>query len=358
MPDRGNDETLGVPAPIWLGDDPVRHLRAWVTDQIYPMPEAGEVVIGSAPDAAWQLVEPGRSVSRRHARVIRVEGGWEIEDLHSRLGLHRDGERTHKRVLITPGMEIGIGSITLIAENATLIRLRHYLARVLGWNTADRPAIDLAMRAVRGAALRRGSLVLAGADDLVPVARQIHLRATPPKSPFIVYGKLLESDASLRLMGTTAGVATALELAAGGTVCVRADKPRDGYDDLEDKTSLPQAVAQLYQCIKKVKRGEPTPRGIVVVRKLAGRSAEDIERIVDEYAHDAARELGVDPTGLTEQDRAWVIRRETRSFAEVEIATLRFVASRAFSSVNQAAAYLGLSHNALGDWLRRRRFRP
>ena len=271
VPDRGNDETLGGPALIWLGHDPVSHLRVWETEQVYPMPEGGEVVIGSAADVTWQLVDPGRSVSRRHARVFRVEGGWEIEDLHSRYGIRCDGGRaTSKRFLITPGMEIGIGGITLIAENATLVRLRHYLARVLGWDLAHRSAIDLAMRAVRGAALRRGSLVLAGADDLVPVARQIHLLATPPNARFLVFGKLLESDASLRLTATTESASAAIEQAAGGTVCVRADKPPDGYDDLVDATFQPQAMAQLYQCTKKVpKRAEPTARGIVIVPKLA-----------------------------------------------------------------------------------------
>jgi hypothetical protein len=39
-------------------------------------------------------------------------------------------------------MEIGIGSLTLVAENETLAGLRCYLVRVLGWDAANWLAID------------------------------------------------------------------------------------------------------------------------------------------------------------------------------------------------------------------------
>jgi hypothetical protein len=58
--------------------------------------------------------------------------------------------------------------------------LRRAGARVLGWDQASREAFDLAMRAIRTAIDKRAPLELVGPDDLVAVARQIHLRISPP----------------------------------------------------------------------------------------------------------------------------------------------------------------------------------
>ena len=114
-----------------------------------PGADVDDPIIGSDPAVALRLVDSTRSVSRHHARLVRVDSGWEIEDSRSRYGVRCDGGRaTSKRFLITPGMEIGLGGITLIAENASLVDLRQYLARVLGWGATSRPAINLALRAV------------------------------------------------------------------------------------------------------------------------------------------------------------------------------------------------------------------
>ena len=367
MPDPPEDDSLrtrndGTRAPIWLDHEPILHLREWETDQVHPMPgpDIEDPVVGADPSVAVRLVDPTRSVSRRHARLIRVEGGWEIEDLHSRYGVRCDGGRaTSQRFLITAGMEIGIGGITLVAENATLVRLKQYLERVLGWDTMRRPAIELALRAVRAAALGRAPLTLVGADDVVAVARQIHLRATRPGAPFVVCGKKPHaSDESLRVTATIADASAALERAAGGTVCVRADKRFAGHGELVGVTSKPQAVARLYQCTKKVSKRVDRAASGIVIPKLARRSPEDLDRIVAEYATDAVRELGADPASFTEQQRVWVVRYATTSFAELEITAVRFAVRNAFESMNQAAAYLGLSHVTLGDWFKRRKLRP
>jgi hypothetical protein len=111
------------------------------------------------------------------------------------------------------------------------------------------------MRAVRLAANRRAPLVIAGADDLVAVARQVHLRTTPPGSPFVVCGKRPhESDGSLRVTATVADASAAFDRAAGGTVCVRAYEPPAGYDELRDATSRPHAAAQLFICATKASK--------------------------------------------------------------------------------------------------------
>ena len=208
----------------------------------------------------------------------------------------------------------------------------------------------------RAAGHRRAPLTLAGTDDLIAVARQIHLRVTPPAAPFIVCGKRVQEDMSVPVTATIGDPSTALEQAAGGTVCVRIDKRFAGLSELVGATLRPQAVAQLYQCTTTKKRStsvDATSVGIVVP-SLGRRDSDDIDRIVAEYALDAARELAVDRASFTDTQRAWVARNAVSSFADVEITTLRIVARNTASSLNQAALRLGLSHVALGDWFKRR----
>ena len=68
----------------------------------------GEVLVVGR-DPACQLVVDDRSVSRRHAEISRVDGGWVIRDLASRNGIHLDGRRT-ELVRVTGGAEVRIGS--------------------------------------------------------------------------------------------------------------------------------------------------------------------------------------------------------------------------------------------------------
>ena len=151
-------------------------VRATWGPTVHPLPGGvAECVIGSGPFVELQLIDPKSCVSRQHALLVREGAWWKIADLRSKNGLLQDRAPSDKFPLV-PGVEIGIGGLTLIAENQTLVQLRGYLARVLGWDAASRPAVDLALRAIRGAANRRAPLLLAGADDLVAVARQIQDR--------------------------------------------------------------------------------------------------------------------------------------------------------------------------------------
>lgn len=355
---QGRTQTDAVGPEVWLGDDAIVQLRQWGTDNAHPIPDVPELVIGADPAVDLPLVDPKRSLSRRHARLVREEGRWVLEDTQSRNGVRCDGVRAPgKRFLLMPGMEIGLGSLTLIVENATLIGLRAYLARILGWEAQVRPTIDLAMRAVRATANRRAPLVLSGTDDLVAVARQIHCRTMPPKTAFVVCGKPRESDASVRVTTTLANTSAALERADGGTICIRADRLPARYDELVEATSAPYATAQLFVCATKTaKRWDPvTPP--IVVPELARRTEVDVRRIVSEYAHDAMSELGAGSTAFTEKERDWVVKHETSAFADIEIATLRIVARNVAGNVHQAAPRLGLSHVALGKWFKRRGLR-
>jgi hypothetical protein len=342
-------------APIWLRDDQVFRLRWWASEDGYllPGPDVTEVVIGADPSAVnLLLVDPTRSVSRRHARLVRHGNDWQLEDLDSRTGISVDGVAGIRRALLTPGAEIGIGGITLVAENHTLVRVRDYLGRILGRGADRGKAIDLAMRAIRTAAYRRAPLVIVGVDDLVAVARQIHLRTTVPGSPFVVCGKrLYDADRYVRVTATLTDASAALAAAAGGTVCVRYHKRPVGYDLLEGATLETHAAAQLYICARKASQAPTLVKTPIMVPKLSARIAE-LPQIVMEYALEAMRDLGASPATFTEHERDWVAR-QAASYADIEIFTLWIVARNAAGGVPQAAERLGVSPAVLGDWFRR-----
>ena len=356
----GRTRTDGFSPPVWLGHCQVIRLRDFDTDTVHDLPggDIVECLIGCDPFVELRLLDPKGFVSRRHGRLVRAGAFWQIEDLRSKNGLCEDGVPRDKFPLV-PGVEVRIGSLTLVAENLTLIHLRKYLLRVLGWDAASRRAVDAAFRTIRAAANQRAPLVIAGADDLVAVARQIHLRTTAPGAPFVVCGpKPRQEDATLRVTATHPDATVACELAAGGTVCVRADDLPVGFDHLVEVSRDRRAQARLIICaIKTSKRMNATAPSILVPR-LEGRPASHIHRIVSEYAIDSINELGAAPTSFTDANREWVTAEAATSFAEIEIATLRLAALNDAGNVHRAAARLGISHGALGNWFARRGIKP
>jgi hypothetical protein len=354
--ERTTTDPDGLNVHVWLGHEPVTQLRESATDVVHPLPEGNgaESMIGSEPSAPLRIVDPSGRVSRRHARLVREGSWWRIEDLRSKNGLRQDRRRSD-RFLIAPGMEIGVGEVTLIAENPALVRLRHYLGRALGWDAEGRAAVEVAIQAIRAAANQRRPLVIGGVDDLVAVARQIHLRTTGPGAPFVVCDDRREADAGVRVTANHEDPATAFELAAGGTVCARVEELPAKFDRLMEAARAPgvRARTQLILCVNKTPRWWKANHSLVVPGLLR-RWPDDLRRIVMEYAADAIREFDAAPASFTQADCEWVVQHEATSFAEIEIATLRIVACNDAGNPHRAAARLGLSHQALGKWLKRR----
>ena len=338
----------------WLGDDPLVHLRQWATEFVYAMPDVNRAVVGTERSADMRLLDPTRSVSGRHGRLVRRAKVWWLKDLRSNNGISIEGSRPQKEFLITPGVEIGLGDLILVAENQTLVRLRAFLGRILGRGAENLRTIDLAMRAIRNAAYRRSQLVIAGVEDVVSIARQIHVHTTPPGAPFIVCGKRLhDSDTWVRVTSTRTDASAALEAAAGGTVCVRHDKPPAGYSQLMDATVEPLSTAQMYICAKKASQARALSKAPIVVPKLSSRAA-DKKNIVKEYALDVIREFGADESCFSEYERDW-IADNTDTFTDIEIATLRTVARNALGSIHEAANRLVLPSALLRHWFMRRK---
>ena len=166
----------------WSISDDVVQLREWGTDRVHGLPPDGTGLIGTDEGCRIRLEDQTRRTSRRHARLRREAEKWIIEDAGSKNGLWLDGAR-RDAFLVEPGVEIGIGGLTLLAESTRLIAIRRFLARLLGW-TSDRKAIvDHALRSVRMAASRRVGLVLSGDVELVATAHALHRRVLGPRSP-------------------------------------------------------------------------------------------------------------------------------------------------------------------------------
>jgi hypothetical protein len=236
-------------------------------------------------------------------------------------------------------------------------KLRRFLARLLGWTREH--AVDHALRSVELAANHHAALVLCGAGDLVPVAWSLHRHTFGADLPFIVCDpRRIITPASVRSPGNYQSSARAVQAAIGGSLCVRTCRlPRDFASMVERLRNADDV--QLVVCTDVRDHASPLlvkPEPIVVP-PLATR-ANEVPRIVDEYAADAIDELGAARTGFTDADRAWVCEHASTSLAEIEKATLRLVALRFSRNTSGAAARLGMAAVSLSRWVSRRRLPP
>jgi hypothetical protein len=340
----------------WSIDDAIVRLREWGGDRVYMLPSAGEGLIGTAEGSQIRLEDRTARVSRKHARVWREHERWTIEDAGSRNGLRIDGVRVGRGALpIEPGVEIGIGGLTLLAESARLIALRGFLARVLGWTSDQTVVIDHALRSIRMAAAQRVGLVLSGDAELVAIAHSIHRCALGPDRPFVACDpRRRTSKESVRAVENHERGMLALEAARGGSLCVwRSRLPRD-FSQVVRKLRVPDTRVQLVYCSNKRERSDGLLSTPIDIPPL-GRRAGEIPRIIDEYARDASAELGATRAAFTKPDHAWVMAHGATSLGEIEKATLRLTAIRMCGSIGRAAARLGMAHVSLSRWIGRRK---
>lgn len=338
----------------WRIDDEVIQLRKWGTPEVHPLPgRDGGWNIGAAEGAWLRLEDETNRVSRLHARLTFDGARWAIEDQESRNGIRYDGAR-RLGFPLSPGVEIGIGGITLIAESAQLIALRGVLARLIGWSGARARDVDLALRAVRMAATRRESLLLCGAGDLVSIAHLLHRHALGDARPFVVCDPRRRStDPSARAAANYSTGMQALAAAVGGTLCMwRNRQPSDGGAVIE-LVRGPTSRVQLVVCTHALQHAEPLIASPIVFPPLDERAVE-LDRVIDEYAVEAVVALGATTT-FTPADRDWVRQHEAATLAQIEKATRRLVATRDNGgSITRAAAQLAMSHAALSEWVARR----
>lgn len=328
----------------WSICDEVTRLREWGTNIAYSLPSKHEAsIIGAAEDCWLRLWDPTGRISRRHAVLTFGADGWSVADLQSKNGVHLDGARVPSLSLV-PGAEIRIGPTTLIAESPKLIALRELLERLIGWSEERREEVDQALFSIRVAATHREPLLLCGAGNLVPIARQLHHHALSTR-PFIV------------CKPKTRGM-EALASAAGGTLCVLRYQQPDDFDEVVSAIRGPYPRALLVVCAHALPRGNDIASQIVTVFRsilippLADR-ARELYRIIDTYVADAIAAFG--GGWVTPADQEWVATNAADSLHQVAMATRRIVALHACGeSVTHASKLLSMSHGSLSDWFARR----
>lgn len=341
----------------WSIHDDLVRLREWGSDTVYDLSAAQpEWLVGSSAACALRLTDASARLSRRHARLVWTQGRWTIHDLGSKNGLRIDGARCEACVL-EPGVEVGLGGITLIAESPRSIALRGYLARLLGFSLGQLPAIDRALRALRLASAHRSALLLCGPEDLVPVARGLHQRALGPDRPFVTCDpRRRPSAGDARVAANVDRAVPAARAAAGGSLCVRGERLPPDFAEAIDLLRRTDALVQIIVCTRRPARSDLYVPAAIAVPPVARRRRE-LGRIITEYAGDALAALGAPADSFSPRDRDWVRRRAARSLAEIEKATLRLIAVRTTRCTSHAADRLGMSHAALAAWIERKRLR-
>jgi FHA domain-containing protein len=339
----------------WAIDDEVVQLRRWGTATMYglPRPPVRELTVGAAETCGLQLDDRSGRVSRLHARLVRRQTRWLLRDEGSKNGVWIDGA-LRGELMLTPGLEIRIGGVTLIAESPLLSALRSFLARLLGWRNERSGLLDQALRAVRMAATRRTALVLCGEGDLVPIARAIHRRVRSSTRPFVVCDPRRQAgQATVRAAENHAAGMEALAAAAGGSLCVRSRRLPADYSQVVEALRDPTSQVQLIVCAEGSRECERCRVTPIVIPPLAAR-ADEIDRIIHEYAHDAMAALGAPRSVFQAADHDWVREHAAGSLPEIEKATLRLIAIRTTPNVSQAAERLGMAAVSLSRWAGRR----
>jgi hypothetical protein len=294
-------------------------------------------------------------VSRVHASLIQDDQArWRLRDAGSKNGMRLDGAR-RAEIILEPGIEIGIGGLTLIAESRRSILLRGFLFRMLGWGDGRPAVVDHALRAVRMAVTRRAPLVVCGEGDLVPIARSIHRHALGDERPFVVCDpRRRSSEATVRSAENHETGLQALAAAWGGSLCVRNRRlPRD-FDQVVSVLRGPETRVQLIMCAGQTDDCRSYLARPIIVPSLAGRELE-LDRIIEEYAEDAILDLGAPRVGFLAIDHEWVREYGASSLTEIEKATLRLVALRHSRTLSHAAARLGMAPVSLSRWIGRRK---
>jgi len=342
-------------ATEWRITDDVVRLREWGTDIIHRLPHTpwDSAVIGTAETCELQVVDPSGCTSPEHARLDRGLSGWVVRDIGSKNGIRVDGAR-RAEVRLEPGIELGVGSLTLIAESRRFIELRSFIARLLGW-TADKTAmVDFALRAIRLAATRRAPLVLYGPGDLISVAHAIHRHTLGRAKPFVVSDpRRREGEENVRSAGNIETGLAAMLRARGGSLCLwRRRLPHD-FADVRLALRDPSTRVQLIVCAESRRNIKPYHVEPIVIPPLSSRTHE-LPRIIEEYADEAAAAVSAS-VHLTAADRDWIMRNSASSISEIEKGTRRLLAIHNHGDNTAAAARsLGMAPISLARWIGRR----
>ncbi len=178
-------------APIRLVAIASESLRA------YPLVK-DQTTIGSAPDN--DVAIDHKSVSRRHAVIVRRLGGFAVRDLDSTNGTRINGRRAPGTRRIRPGDELEFGSVRFAVMNsprrghalglrgtavalAILMAAGFALARYLAIHPLSGPSAPAPSSAANGGAEHPPVRAADSEDASAPMAEERHAAAEPEVSP-------------------------------------------------------------------------------------------------------------------------------------------------------------------------------
>lgn len=347
-------------AENWVINDRVVQLRMWGTSIVYPLSELGddEPILGTSPACSIRIDDPLKQMSRLHAGLVRTKRGWRVFDLESKNGIRINGAQQSEGDL-SPGTELGLGGVVLVAESLRWSALRGYLGRLLGWSDARREYVDRAMRSVRAAATRLVPLVLSGQGELVSVASSLHAHVLGRDKPFILCDRRRRrGEADVRSVANIEDASQAIRASIGGSICLlRCRMPLDSHAIVEE-FSRSRPRVQLIICTAAGEQPADEawrafPADPIVIPPLAER-VNELDRIISAYATEALKELGTAHTTFPEEDLDWVRAHSASTLAEIEKGTRRLVALRAGGNISSGAERLGMAPVSLSRWFGRR----
>lgn len=320
--------------------------------------------LGSATDSHIRIQDPLRRVSRRHAQVFFRDGHWNVLDLGSKNGTFVDGLQQYTARL-TPGMLIGVGGVTLIAESRRSSELHGFLSRLLGWGWNDEreAVVERAFQDLRKAQMQCEPIRLhsTGEGTLTAIAADLHRHLFSPDAPFVMCDYRRQSgDKDARSPANEEDLSRAIAKARGGTLCVRAHRLPPGFGEYlrTQRSGAARSEVQVImlfegEALDVARASEST----ISIPPLRTRSRKQIENVIREYFLEAMASLNVDALPLPE-DREWVLTHSASSFAEVAKGTRRITALRLCGSLNKAAELLEMTPVSLRRWLARRGMTP
>jgi hypothetical protein len=346
-----------------FGNDVIR-LRQWGSDHAYALPTSTEWdvkrsstwSVGSGEECNLQIHDPTRRTSRRHATLMREHSHWSLLDLGSKNGLYVDGVR-QTTALLGAGQEIRFGGVTLIAENAPLIVLRNFLARILGWDGASAERVDVALRAIRSAEVRRLPLLVRGEGDLVPLCAQLHRRILGERRPFVLCDpKRTTTQSTVRSVPNELCVADAIETAQRGTLCLREKRLPPGYRQALAALKTADSLSYLIMCGERpLQDAEADAEPLVICVPPLSQRKHELEIVVHEYLLEAAQALHTNPVVDVETIQ-WIVEHSAQTLQEIEKGARRLTALAICGTVLRAAELLGMAPVSLRRWTSKRRF--
>ncbi len=285
-------------------------MREWGTQRTYALySDHADPTIGTAPDCQIQVHDQTRRVSRQHALIQRVDRAMGRARSEQERALSRWCQAGSCSSL-TPGVELGPRRRrTLVAESACLIALRS----APGPDAPDgAPAPRKRSIQRRARSGSRGTtpdaLVLCGAD-LVPLAAELH-RLTPTAArPFVLCNAAPQYDQSTWNPTRCAATGTACARRSGraGRCAWTTQHLPSDLRDLMQVLRRPGCQTQLVVRSEREAEAEVFNVAPIVVPPLTS-CKDEIDRLIEEYARDAAGPLELGPHRLSPPERTWIKR--------------------------------------------------